>query len=185
MKILQNNDNILPIADDCQFKICFTACCCTAQIINVLSQIIQYYPASNLVVILDSGNNISGRAGALLPATSPIYCSGLFQLVNSQGVPQEAVSICKIAAISISGENYNNDIVYNPLLECPATGCEAYCESALQSILTIGSDVQIKAGGQTVAHGIVQIKKYGMVVVTDKNGHSPVFISTCKIESVK
>lgn len=185
METLQKNDSNLPIGEDCQYKICFTSCCCTAQIIHILSQIIQYYPTSNLVVILDSGDNISGRAGALLPATSPIYFSGLFQLVDSRGVPQEVVSICKIAAISISGENYNNNIIYNPLLECPSTGCEAYCESAIRSVLAIGSSVQIKAGGQTVANGIVRINEYGIVVVTDKNGHSPAFVSTCKIESVK
>ena len=63
-------------------------CACVQQMRNVLQQLIQLYPNDNAVVAMDSGNNSSGRLGSLLPAGPN---AGLLQLVNSQGVPQEAV----------------------------------------------------------------------------------------------
>ena len=79
---------------------------------NVLQQLIQLYPNDNAVVAMDSGNNSSGRLGSLLPAGPN---AGLLQLVNSQGVPQEAVSICRIASVRITSASYNNAITYLPV----------------------------------------------------------------------
>ena len=85
-------------------------CLCVQQMINILLQIIQLYPNDTVVVAMESGNNASGRAGSLLP--SPDY--GLLQLTNAQGVPQEAVSICRIASVRITSAVYNEAITYLP-----------------------------------------------------------------------
>ena len=75
---------------------------------NILQQLITLYPNDNLVISMESGNNVSGRPGALLPAPNTNPNAGLFQLVNNQGVPQEAVSLCRIAAVRVSSATYNN-----------------------------------------------------------------------------
>ncbi len=72
----------------------FTTCFCVDQMRNVIQQIITLYPNDNLTVAMESGNNVSGRPGSLLPAPNNNPNSGLFQLVNNQGVPEEALSIC-------------------------------------------------------------------------------------------
>lgn len=147
--------------------------------VNLLQQIIQLYPNDNLVVAMESGNNASGRPGSLLPG--PNY--GLLQLVNNQGVPQEAVSICRIASVRITSATYNDDIAYLPAPTPAPTGCDADCESAVRSYLPVGTTgVSINAGGQTVAQGTVLRNEFGVLVVVGNNNSDPTFVSTCKAE---
>lgn len=159
-----------------------TTCYCIEQMKNIIKQIIKLYPNDNLIIAMESGNNVSGRAGSLIPTTNP----GLFQLVNSQGVAEEAVSICKIVSIKITSSTYNNNITYidapNPIPE----GCDSNCEEAIRGYLEEGTtDVLIKGGGQTVAQGKVLKSEYGMAVIVGSNNNNPVFVSLCKVESIK
>ena len=157
-------------------------CACVQQMRNVLQQLIQLYPNDNAVVAMDSGNNSSGRLGSLLPAGPN---AGLLQLVNSQGVPQEAVSICRIASVRITSASYNNAITYLPVPVPPPTGCDADCEAAIRSYLPVGTTgVAINAGGQTVANGSIIRNEFGMVVVVGPNSSDPAFVSTCKAEII-
>jgi hypothetical protein len=152
---------------------------------NVLQQIITLYPDANLVVAMESGDNASGRPGSLLPGPADNPNSGLFQLVDSMGNPQEAVSLCRIASFTITGSNYNNDITYLPAPEPPLTGCGADCEAAIREYLPVGTqNVAIKAGGQNVANGDVLISEFGMVVIAGPNESNPSFVSLCKAEII-
>ena len=92
------------------------ACACVQQMRNVIQQLITLYPTDNVVVSMESGNNASGRLGSLLPAPNNNPNAGLLQLVNAQGVPQEAISLCRIAAIRITSATYNETITYLPCL---------------------------------------------------------------------
>ena len=148
---------------------------------NVLQQIIQLYPTDNVIVSMESGNNVSGRASALLPAANP----GLLQLSNSQGVPQEAVSICRIVSIRITSATYNNAITYLPTPDPAPTGCDADCQAAVRSYLPVGTkNVSINAGGQTVGSGTVLRNEFGMIVLVGSNNSSPTFVSACKAEII-
>ena len=93
------------------------SCFCVNQMRNIIQQIITLYPNDNLIVAMESGNNVSGRPGSLLPAPNNNPDSGLFQILNAQGAPQEAISICKIAAIRISSSSYNDAKTLLPLPE--------------------------------------------------------------------
>lgn len=162
-----------------------TSCFCVQQMRNIIQQIILLYPNDNLIIAMESGNNASGRPGSLLPSPDNNPNSGLFQLVNSQGVPEEALSICRIASIRITSSEYNNDITYLPAPTSPATGCDTDCEAAIRSYLPVGTtDVDINAGGQTVAQGTILKSEYGMVVITDNNNSNPTFVSLCKAEII-
>lgn len=128
---------------------------------------------------MESGDNASGRAGSLIPAVN----SGLLQLVNNQGVPQEAVSICRIVAVRVTSATYNNSITYLPAPIPAPTGCDAECESAVRSYLPVGTTgVGINAGGQTVAQGTVLRNEFGILVIVGPNNSDPTFVSTCKAE---
>ena len=50
-------------------------------------------------VYVKDNNNVSGRLGSILPAPNNNPNAGLLQLLNTQGVPEEAVSLCRIASI--------------------------------------------------------------------------------------
>lgn len=152
---------------------------------NIIQQIIALYPNDNLTVAMESGNNVSGRPGSLLPAPNNNPTSGLFQLINNQGVPEEAVSICRIASITVTSSVYNNAITYLPAPIPTPTGCDANCEAALRSYLPVGTpSVDINAGGQTVAQGTIIRSAFGMVVVVGPNNSNPAFVSLCKAEVV-
>lgn len=162
-----------------------TSCFCVDQMRNIIQQIITLYPSDNLIIAMESGNNASGRAGSLLPAPNNNPNSGIFQLVNAQGVPEEAVSICRIASIRITSSTYNENITYLPAPNPLPTGCDANCEAAIRSYLPVGTDnVDINAGGQTVAQGTILKSEYGMVVVVGNNNSDPTFVSLCKAEII-
>lgn len=152
---------------------------------NVLRQIIQLYPTENIVIAMESGNNVSGRPGYLLPAPNTNPSAGLFQVTNAQGVPQEAVPICRIASVRITSAAYNTAITYLPVPTPAPTGCEADCESAERAYLPVGTTkVDINAGGQTVGQGTVVRSEYGMIVLVGANNCYPTFVNTCKAEVI-
>lgn len=130
------------------------------------------YPTDNIVVSMESGDNASGRPGSLLPAPNTNPNAGLLQLTNSQGVAQEAVSICRIASVRITSATYNDAITYLPAPTPTPTDCGADCEAAVRSYLpvgTAGASINIKAGGQTVGQtvgqGTVLVNEFGILVL--------------------
>lgn len=162
-----------------------TSCFCVDQMRNVIQQIITLYPNDNLIIAMESGNNASGRPGSLLPGPNDNPNSGLFQLVNNQGVPEEAISLCRIASITITSSTYNDAITYLPAPVPTPTGCDSNCEAAIRSYLPVGTTaVDINAGGQTVAQGTILRSEYGMVVVVGNNNSNPAFVSLCKAEII-
>ena len=152
---------------------------------NVIQQLIVLYPDDNVIVAMESGDNASGRLGSLLPGPDNNPTSGLLELTNAQGTPEEAVSLCRIASITITSSTYNDTITYLPAPEPLPTGCDANCENASRTYLPVGTEgVGINAGGQTVATGDVIASEYGMVVVVGPNNSSPSFVSLCKAEII-
>lgn len=162
-----------------------TSCFCVDQMRNVIQQIITLYPDDNLTIAMESGNNASGRPGSLLPGPDSNPDSGLFQLINSQGTPEEALSICRIASITITSSTYNDAITYLPAPTPTPEGCDADCEAAIRSYLPVGTtNVDINSGGQKVAQGTILKSEYGMVVLVGNNNSNPAFVSLCKAEII-
>lgn len=161
------------------------SCACVQQMRNIIQQIIEFYPTDNIVVVMESGNNVTGRPLSLLPGPNDNPNSGLLQLTNAQGVLQEAVSICRIASIRITSAVYNNDITYLPTPTPVPTGCDADCQAAVRAYLPVGTpNVSINAGGQTVGSGTVLRSEYGILVLVHSNNSDPTFVSACKAEII-
>lgn len=158
-------------------------CGCVDQLRNVIQQLITLYPTDNVIVAMESGDNISGRLGSLFPGPNNNLNAGILQIVNPQGQPQEAISLCRIAAIRITSATYNDPITYLPDPEPFPEGCGANCQLAIRAYLPVGTTgVSVKAGGQTVGIGSVIRSEFGMVVLVGNNNNDPTFISTCKTE---
>ncbi|MGM9879348.1 MAG: hypothetical protein ACI31R_04915 [Bacilli bacterium] len=161
------------------------SCLCVAQMRNIIEQIISLYPDDNLIVAMESGNNASGRPGSLIPGPDTNPDAGLFQLVNTQGTPEEALSICRIASITVTSSTYNDAITYLPVPSPALEGCGANCEAAARSYLPVGTtNVDINAGGQTVAQGDVLRSEFGMVVIVGNDNSNPSFVSLCHAETI-
>lgn len=160
-------------------------CGCVDQVRNVLRQIIELYPENTIIVSMESGDNASGRAGQLLPPPNTNPNAGLLQLINNQGQPQEAISLCRIAAFRVTSSTYNNSISFLPDPVPAPEGCGADCQNAIRSYLPLGTtSVNIKAGGQTVGQGTVIKNEFGMIVLVGPNNSDPSFISLCKAEII-
>ena len=152
---------------------------------NVIQQLIELYPDDNVIVAMESGNNASGILGSLLTAPNDNPTSGLLELTNNQGVPEEAISLCRIASITITSSTYDDSITYLQTPEPLPTGCDANCENAIRTYLPVGTeDVGINASGQTVASGTVIKSEFGMVVLVGPNNSNPSFVSLCKAEII-
>ncbi|MFR7591079.1 MAG: collagen-like protein [Longibaculum sp.] len=160
-------------------------CACVDQMRNVIRQIIAYYPNNNIIVTLESGDNVSGRPGALLPGPNTNPDAGLFELINGQGGTHTTVSLMHIASIRITGACYNNNITFLPTPIPTGEGCYEDCVNAIRSYLPFGTTgVHIKAGGQTVGQGTVIRNEYGMIVLIGNSGCEPTFVSLCKTEII-
>lgn len=162
---------------------CPDGCICFEQMRNVIRQIITLYSNDVLNIDMESGDNVSGRPHSLIPGPDNNPLAGLFQLADSQGNLQEAVSICRIAAIRVTSATYNDSITYLP--SQIGTNCELICSNAVNDYLPVGEGAQIRAGQSTVAQGTVRKSEAGMTVIVDMNDLNPVFVSNCKIETIK
>lgn len=151
---------------------------------NVLQQIRVLYPNDTLVVSMESGNNVSGRPGAVLPTSSSGATGGVFQLLNGSGAVQSTVSICRIAAVRVTSATYVSGSI--EFLDTPTPtpeGCSADCQNAIRSYLLKGTTgVSIRAGGQTIAQGSVLENEYGMLLIGGSTGSNPTIVSICKTE---
>lgn len=132
------------------------SCFCVDQMRNVIQQLITLYLDDNVIIAMESGNKTSGRLGSLLPGPDSNPNSELLELVNNQGVPQEAVSLCRIASITITSSTYNDAITFLSAPSPVPEGSDANYENAIRTYLPVGTTgVEINAGGQTVANGSV------------------------------
>lgn len=114
-------------------------CICVDQMRNVIQQLIELYPEDNVIIAMECGNNVSGRLGSLLPGPNDNPSSGLLEILNAQGTPEETISLCRITAIRITSSTYNDSITY---LSAPVplpTGCDADCENAIRTYIPVGT----------------------------------------------
>ena len=146
---------------------------------SILAQIIQLYPNKTVTVSMESGDTACGRPGELIPETNP----GLFVLTDETGTPQEAVSICHIAAVRVADATYSNAITYLPTPTPAPEGCGADCEAAVRAYLpTCTKCVEIRSGNQTVGQGKVKKNKFGILVLVHPKNCNPTFVATNKAE---
>ncbi len=147
-----------------------TICLCTAQLKNLLPQLLGSYAGRIFSLNLESGSTVTDIPTGLYPTTDP----GLLLFPGGK-----AVSLSRIAAIKIPGATYNDSIAYIPDLNLPQGDCEA----ALRAKLTQGSSVQLFTCGTDIS-GIVLKSACGIAVITDHDGRNLNFIPLCKVESI-
>ncbi len=157
-------------------------CACTAQIKNVLSQIIELFPGTTVVINYENKGSAIGVPISLLD-------SGILVLSNSEEVKTHRISIRKIVAITLTCNNslFNLDgsmkIDFLPPPTPLPISCAAECESAvrntLESLIQDKAAVNIIAGGNFLEPNSVTHTAYGIAVL----GNSTL-VSTYTIEDI-
>lgn len=168
----------------CRPQISSVDCCCAEQIKYVISQLIILYPTVDITVTTDTGDDFTGRPNALIPVA---YSSGMFTLANSTGVVIHAISLCKIAKISVPSTTLYQGISYLTSCHVGKMGCEANCEAAIRNYLSTFAStdfVQITTSDDETSIGKIYKNERGIVTLIARTTEYIIFISTCKIESV-
>lgn len=168
-----------PPGDLSDSSLCFSY----AQLSHVIEQLITLYPASVMSVFTTNANAVTGTATSLY--TSPdADGAGLFILTDSLG-QSEAIPLAAICGIYIGDATvYDPSITYlTPPSPLPK-GCDTDLIAAIHDYLPIPTEVIIQMGVTVQASGEVYQNEYGILVLSDAGGNTPIFISVSKIARI-
>jgi hypothetical protein len=157
-------------------------CFSVSQLSYTLSQLINFYPDSTWTVYVSSLYSATGVPDHLY--TSPDSSDAGF-LILFDGAQYESIPLLAITAIYVGdGTVYNNSISYlTPPSPLPS-GCDTDLIAAVYSYLPILTDVSILLGPSVQASGLVYKNEYGLLVLADVDGNTPIFIAPSKIQVI-
>lgn len=158
-------------------------CFSITQLSNVIAQLLVLYPTTVFTVFTTNYNPVMGIPYQLY--TSPEGDDpGLLILIN-EDEDYELIPIMAITAIYL-GEDavYNPSITYLPPPDPLPKGCDTNFISAIYSYFSLFTDVVIQTGVSIEALGIIYKNEYGVLVLADVNGNTPIFISVPKIARI-
>jgi hypothetical protein len=159
-----------------------TALCFSyAQLAHIIEQLIVMYP--NVVTVFTTGfsaSSITGTPYQLYSSPEGTY-GGLFILTDAG--QQEAIPLNAITAIYTGDSTvYNPDITYLPAPQFPA-GCDTNLITAYHDYLPVSTNVSMYMGAIISASGMIYKNEYGILVLSDENGSTPVFVPVINITS--
>lgn len=151
-----------------------------AQLAHVIEQLIVLYP-TNVITVFTNGFNASSVTGTpyKLYSSSEGTYGAIFILIDDG--QQEAIPLNAITAI------YTGDgTVYNPSITylAPPKFPESYDTNlitAMHDYLPVSTDVQMYLGSIISAAGTIYKNEYGILVLSDADGNTPVFIPVTNI----
>lgn len=152
------------------------------QLSYVLSQLINLYPENTWTVYMRSIYYVTGVPNSLY--TAPDSTNAGF-LILYNGNQYEAIPLLSISAIYVGdGTVYDNSIQYlNPSPLLPI-GCDADLLAAMHSYLPISTEVSILLGASVQTSGLVYKNEFGLLVLSDTDGNTPVFVVPNMIEVI-
>jgi hypothetical protein len=152
-------------------------CFAVAQLANILSQMITAYSTTTWTVFSSSLASYSGVPLDLYTspnATGP----GILRLVDVNS-DYEALPITNITAVYPGdGTVYNPAFSYLVSPDPLSPGCDTDMIAAVQFYLPLGTNVDIRLGPAIVATGDIYRNEYGVLVLSDADGNTPIFIAT-------
>ncbi|NBJ16874.1 MAG: DNRLRE domain-containing protein [Dehalobacter sp. 4CP] len=161
-----------------------TALCFSyAQLAHLIEQLITLYPTNTMSVFLTgfSPSAITGTPYQLYVSPEGTYGMIFILLDNGQ---QEAIPLNAIAAIYTGdGTVYDPSITYLPPPQFP-DGCDKNLITAYHDYVPVSTDVQMYLGSIVQASGLVYKNEYGILVLSDADGNTPVFIPVMNITSI-
>lgn len=151
-------------------------CLAVAQLVNIISQMINTYSTTTWSVFSHSLASYSGVPLDLY--TSPNALGpGLLRLIDLND-DYEALPIINITALYPGdGTVYDSSFTYFPPPDPLPQDCDADMLAAIQSYLPIGTPVDIRFGPQFSASRSVYRNEYGVLVLSDDDGNNPVFLA--------
>lgn len=159
--------------------ICFSF----AQLAHIIEQIIQLYPTNVITVFTTSfsPSAITGTPYQLYSSPEGTY-GGLFILLDNG--QEEAIPLNAITAIYTgNGTVYDPSITYLSPPTFPQ-GCDTNIITAYHDYLPLETDVQMYIGSIIQASGTIYKNEYGLLVLSDADGNTPVFVPVINIRVI-
>ncbi len=157
-------------------------CYGVTQLAYVLNQLISIYSENTWTVYTNSLYSISGSPHSLYTSTEG---TGAALLILFDGTNYEYLSLTSITTIYLGdGTVYDDSITY---LKQPATlseGCDTDLITAIHTSLPLMTDIALLLGPSTSVSGQVYRNEYGLLVLSDADGNTPVFIVPSQIQDI-
>lgn len=154
-------------------------CFSYAQLAHIIEQIIELYP-TNVITVFTNGlspSSVTGTPYQLYASSEGTY-GGLFVLLDNV---QEAIPLNAITAIYTGdGTVYDPSITYLPPPQFPPR-CDTNLITAIHDYLPVSTEVQMYMGTIIQASGTIYKNEYGILVLSDAEGNTPVFIPVWNI----
>lgn len=146
-----------------------------SQLAHVIKQIIAFYPTNPITVFTSRlvASSVTGTPFSVTQSPDGTY-GGLFIL--KIGEQQELIPLNTIAAIYTGGGTvYNPNFTY---LTAPnfAEGGDKYIVTGIHNSLSLSEIITIYIRSNFTASGTVYQNPYGLIVLSDESGNTPVFI---------
>ncbi len=155
-------------------------CFAVDQLINILSQMITTYGTNTWTIYSESLASYSGVPLDLYTAPGA-QKPGLLRLMDANN-DFEIIPIENITVIYPGdGTVYNPGFTYLTPPDPLPVSCYSDLFAAIQSYLTIGTPVEMRLGPTISASGDVYRNEFGIVVLSDADGNTPIFIASPKI----
>ncbi|HMM06461.1 MAG TPA: hypothetical protein PKD52_07330 [Clostridiales bacterium] len=156
-------------------------CLAVLQFANILRQMVTAYSSTTWSVFSESLASYSGTPVDVY--TSPLASGpGLLRLLSTNG-QYLALPIQNITAIYPGdGTMYDPNFEYLPLPDPLPQSCSTDILAAILSYLPVGTPgVGFRLGPSVTASGDIYRNEYGVVVLSDEEGNTPIFLPTPKI----
>ncbi len=155
-------------------------CFAVDQFINILAQMIIVYSTTTWTVYTESLYSYSGIPLELYTAPNAEK-PGLLRLIDANN-DYEAIPIEHITAIYPGdGTLYDPTFTYLTPPDPIPHDCSSDLLAAVQSYLPVGTTVTMGLGPAISASGDVYRNEYGVVVLSDAGGNTPIFIASPNI----
>ena len=154
-----------------------------AQLANIIEQIITMYP--NTITVYTRGFNaatVTGIPVSLFKSSSGTY--GSLFILDEAG-EKESIPISSIAAIYTGeGTVYNPSITYLTPPEFFTKGYDANLLTAFYEYLPVSTNVTMYMGTLVEASGTVYRNEYGIIVLAEGDGNTPLFVPVYSINVI-
>ncbi len=154
------------------------------QLAHVIEQIIDFYPTNVLTVFTRglTASSITGTPYQLYKSTTGTY--GAIFILTDEG-QQEAIPINAITAIYTGdGSVYNPAFTYLQLPQKLAPGFDTNLITAHYEYLPINTEVTLYTGSNVHASGEIYKNEYGIIVLSDADGNTPIFMPVYNINVI-
>lgn len=154
------------------------------QLAHIIEQIVQLYPSSTVTVFTKglTASSITGTPYELYKSSTGTS-GALFVLMDAG--QQEIIPLSAIAAIYTGqGTVYNPSIAYLAPPQEFTPGFDANLITAYYEYLSTVTGVTVYAGSNITASGSIYKNEYGIIVLSDSAGNTPVFVPLNNITAV-